>query len=87
MVFGLAVVLLATVAHRRWIWVTIEGFTSRGLVGGCISGFAATVAIFATTVSFFGTGVLRACSRRRVIVGAAGATGGVELAITTPAQR
>ena len=87
MVFGLTTVLLVTGATSDGVGVTIEGFTSRGLLGGCIDGFAVTVAVFATAVSGFGTEVFMLGVTIESVVEAAGETGGVELAITTPAQR
>ena len=86
-VFGAVVVVLLTGAASDVLGTTIEGFTSRGLVGGCIDGFAATVMVFATAVSVLGVGVLVLGVTVESVVGAAGETDGVELATTTPAHR
>jgi hypothetical protein len=86
-VFGLAVVVFVASVVSDGLGTIIEGFTSRGLSGGCIAGFAVTVAVFTAVVSVFGTEVFVLVATVESAVGAAGETGEVVLAITTPAQR
>jgi hypothetical protein len=65
----------------------IDGLTSRGLVGGCIDGFDATVLDCTTAESVLGTEVFVFELLVESFVGRLVETGAAELAITTPAQR